>query len=66
VLNPDDRNLRRAGFLDDGADVGDDGVTVIGVTDDAVLHVDHDECSVRAILESRHGFPLVVAPARGR
>ena len=51
VLHPDDRNLRRASFLDDGADVRDDGVPLVSAAHDAVLHVDHEKCSVRAVLE---------------
>ena len=57
VLHPDDRNLGRAGFLHHGADVGDDRVAFIGVTHDPGLHVDHEQCGVRAIVECRHGSP---------
>ena len=59
MLHPDDRNLRRASFLDDGADIRDDGVPLVGTAHDAVLNVDHEKCSVRAVLECRHGLPLV-------
>ena len=55
MLHPDDRDLRRASFLDDGADIRDDGVVFVGAAHDAVLHVDHEECSVRAVVECRHG-----------
>jgi hypothetical protein len=52
--DPDDRSLRRASFLDDGADVRDNGVTLVRFTHDAVLHVDHEQRGVRAVLECRH------------
>ena len=59
VLHPDDRNRGRASLLDDGADVCDDGVPVVGSVDDAVLHVDDEECGIRAVLECRHGLSLL-------
>ena len=59
VLHPDDRNVCRASFVDDGADIRDDCVPLVGAFHDAVLHVDHEKCSVRAVLECRHRLPLV-------
>jgi hypothetical protein len=66
VLHPDDRNLRRASLLDHGADVRDDGVPLVRATHDAVLHVNYEQCSVRAVLECRHGLPLVAGRTAGR
>jgi hypothetical protein len=45
------------------ADVRNDGVTRVCVGDDAVLHVDHEECRVRPVLEGGHSSNL---PACGR
>jgi hypothetical protein len=59
VLYPDDRNLGRTGFLDHGADVRDDAVPLVRAAHDAVLHVDHEDCGVRPVLEGRHLSPLV-------
>ena len=61
VLHPDDRNLRGASLVDDGADFRDDCVPLVGALHDAVLHVDHEHCSVRAVLECRHRLPLVAS-----
>jgi hypothetical protein len=66
VLHPDDRNLRRAGLLDDCADVRDDRVTLVCAADDAVLYVDDEQCGVGAVLECRHGLPLVATRTAGR
>jgi hypothetical protein len=41
-------------LLDEAADVGDDRIALVGPLDDAVLHVDDQECGVRPVLECGH------------
>jgi hypothetical protein len=40
-------------------DVRDDRVAFVSPLDDAVLHVDDEECGVRSILECGHDLPLL-------
>jgi hypothetical protein len=39
-------------------DVGDHAVAVVSVGHDVALHVDHEECGVRAVGESGHRCDL--------
>ena len=52
----DDRDLFPSRLLDQAADVRDDRVALRSALDDAVLHVDDEECGVRAVLECGHGL----------
>src|SRR3954466_3798874 len=57
VLDPDDGHIVLPRFLDEAADVRDDRVALGGALDDAVLHVDDEECRVRTVLECGHAPP---------
>src|SRR5271165_1552562 len=57
VLDPDHRDLFTARLVDQSADVGHDLVAPVGAGDDAVLHVDDEQCGLRAVLECGHGLP---------
>jgi hypothetical protein len=46
-------------LLDKAADVRDDRVALRSPLDDAVLHIDDEECGVRPVLECGHGLPLL-------
>jgi hypothetical protein len=59
VLDPDNGDLFPPRLLDKAADVRDDRVALVRPLDDAILHVDDEECGVRPVLECRHGLPLV-------
>jgi len=61
VLDPDNGDPFPSRLLDKAADVRDDRVALVSPLDDAVLHVDDEECGVRPVLECGHGLPL--APA---
>ena len=54
VLDPDDRDVLRSGLVHERADVADHVVTLVGVRDHAVLHVDHHEGRVRPVRQGRH------------
>src|SRR5262249_7379010 len=54
VLDPDDRSLVAPRPVDEAGDVGDDRVALVCTCDDAVLHVDDKQCSIRAVLECGH------------
>ena len=58
MLDPDDRNVFLPGLFDQAADVRDDGVALVRPPDDAVLHVDDEQCGVRPVLESGHRVPF--------
>ena len=58
MLDPDDGDLLPPRLLDEAADVRDDRVALVRPLDDAVLHVDDEECGVRPVLECGHGFPF--------
>jgi hypothetical protein len=55
VLDPDDRDTFVARPLDQGVDIGDDLVTMVGTTHDAVLDVDHHQGRVGSIRQRGHG-----------
>src|SRR5207237_9095206 len=59
VLHPDDGDPFPPRLLDKAADVRDDRVALVSPLDDAVLHVDDEECGVRPVLECSHGLPLL-------
>jgi hypothetical protein len=61
VLHPDDRNLGRATFLDT-CPHRNDAVPVVRATHHAVLHVDHENCGVRAVFECRHRLQTPTHP----
>ena len=54
VLDPDDRHVRVACAVDEGRDVGDDGVALVRLGDDTGLHVDDEQHRARAAGERRH------------
>src|SRR2546430_9873201 len=56
VLDPDNGDPFPPRLLDKAADVGDDRVALGSPLDDAVLHVDDEECGVRPVLECGHGL----------
>jgi hypothetical protein len=59
VLEPDNGNPLSPRLLDKAADIRDHHVALVGPLDDAVLHVDDHECSVRPVIERGHGLPLL-------
>src|SRR5205823_6712793 len=59
VLDPDDGDAFLPRLLDEAADVCDDRVALGSPLDDAVLHVDDEECGVRPVLECGHGLPFL-------
>jgi hypothetical protein len=59
MLDPDHRDPLPPRLLDQAADVRDDRVPLVRPLHDAVLHVDHQECGVRPVLECGHGLPLL-------
>ena len=59
VLDPDDRDPFPPRLLDQAADASHDRVALVSLRDDAVLHVDDEECGVRPVLECGHGLPLL-------
>src|SRR5207244_1720117 len=59
MLDPDDGNPFPPRLLNKAADVRDDRVALGSPLDDAVLHVDDEECGVRAVLKCGHGLPLL-------
>jgi hypothetical protein len=59
VLDPDNGDPFPPRLLDKAADVRDDRVALVSPLDDAVLHVDDEECGVRPVLECGHGLPLL-------
>ena len=59
VLDPDDGDPFPPRLLDKAADVRDDRVALVSPLDDAVLHVDDEECGVRPVLECGHGLPFL-------
>jgi hypothetical protein len=61
VLDPDDRDFFLPRLVDEAADIRHDCVALVIPIDDAVLHVDDDECGVRAVRECAHRFPFVVS-----
>ena len=64
VLDPDDGDLFPPRLLDQAADVCDHRVALVSLPDDAVLHVNNEERSVRPVLQCGHGLPLLTsAPA---
>src|SRR2546430_16625150 len=63
VLTPNNGAPFPPRLLDKAADVGDDRVALGSPLDDAVLHVDDEECGVRPVLECGHGLPLAQADA---
>lgn len=54
MLDPHDGDLLPPRLRDEGADVRDDGVALVGSLDDALLHVDHEQRGVGAMVERRH------------
>jgi hypothetical protein len=56
--DPDDRDLLTASLRDEAPDVRDDRVAFVGPFDDAGLHVDDQERSVRPVLQCGHCLPL--------
>src|SRR5207247_2480025 len=59
VLDPDNGDLFLPRLLDKAADVRDNCVALVSPLDDAVLHVDDEECGVRPVLECGHGLPFL-------
>src|SRR5207247_8229545 len=59
VLDPDNGDPLPPRLFDQGADVRDDSVALGSPLDDAVLHVDDEECGVRPVLECGHGLPFL-------
>src|SRR3989442_10713767 len=59
VLTPETGTPSPPRLLDKAADVRDDRVALGSPLDDAVLHVDDEECGVRPVLECGHGLPLL-------
>src|SRR3989442_4909189 len=59
VLTPETGTPSPPRLLDKAADVRDDGVALGSPLDDAVLHVDDEECGIRAVLKCGHGLPLL-------
>jgi hypothetical protein len=53
----DDGDLLPPRLVDKAADVRDDRVTFVIPVDDAVLHVDDEQCRVRPVLECGHVLP---------
>jgi hypothetical protein len=49
VLDPDDRDTLLARPVDKGPDVGDDGIALICVANDALLDVDDEEGGIGSI-----------------
>jgi len=64
VLDPDNGDPFPPRLLDKAADVRDDRVALVSPLDDAVLHVDDEECGVRPVLECGHGLPLLTLGSR--
>lgn len=59
MLDPDNGCPFPPCLLNKVADVRDDRVALVRPLDDAVLHVNDDECGVRPVLECGHGLPLL-------
>jgi hypothetical protein len=59
VLDPDNGDPFPPRLLDKAADVRDDRIALVSPTDDAVLHVDDEECGVRPVRECGHALPLL-------
>jgi hypothetical protein len=59
VLDPDDGDLLLARLVDEAADVGDHRIALVSFLDDALLHIDDEQCGVRPILKCGHRFPLL-------
>lgn len=51
MLDPDDGNPLPARLADQAADVGDDGIALMGAGDDAVLDIDDEKRCVWTVLE---------------
>jgi hypothetical protein len=64
VLDPDNGYPFLPRLLDKVADVRDDRVALGSSFDDAVLHVDDEECGVRPVLECGHGLPFLKLESR--
>jgi hypothetical protein len=58
VLDPDNGDLFASRLFHQAADVRDDRVALVRLSDDAVLHVDDEERGVRPVLECGHGLPI--------
>jgi hypothetical protein len=56
ALHPDDGNPFPPRFLDKAVDVRDDGAALVSSLNDAVLHIDDEECGVRPVLERTHNL----------
>ena len=57
VLHPDDVDAGGARLVDEGGDVGDDGVAVVGIAHDAVLDVDHEQGGVGTVRREWSSVP---------
>jgi hypothetical protein len=62
VLHPDHGDPFLPRLLDQAADIRDDGVACVRFGDDAVLHIDDQQCGVRPVLECGHGCVPVDEP----
>jgi hypothetical protein len=60
VLDPDNGDPFPPRLLDKAADVRDNGVALVRPLDDAVLHVDDQECGVRPVLKCGHRLPFLM------
>jgi hypothetical protein len=50
VLHPDHWDALLASFLHQTANICDDGVSLVSTFNDAVLHVDDEQCDIRSVL----------------
>ncbi len=54
MLDPDNRHPFSPRLLNKASDIRDDRVALVSPLDDAVLHVDDNQCGVRPVLERGH------------
>ena len=61
VLHPDDVHPGTAGLVHEGGDGRDDVVAAVGLSDDADLHIDDEQCRVGAVDERGHDASRILA-----
>src|SRR5271155_1142026 len=60
MLNPHDGGPCASRLLDEAPDIRNDGVALVSSPDNAILHVDDEECCVRTVLQRGHGPSLLI------